>query len=96
MNHESNGHTTNATPIHCTKRPASSHLVDLWSILYVLVHAAQNDQTWSNDVKVIKCYVGTQSEDKNIGATNCAGLILHLLVPRSSSKACKKINCILS
>lgn len=43
MNHESYGHT-NATPIHCNKRPASSHLVDL-GILYVFVHAAHNDQT---------------------------------------------------
>ena len=40
--------------------------------------------------KLSNCYVGTQSEDTNIGATNCAGLILHLLVPQSSSKPCRK------
>lgn len=40
--------------------------------------------------KKSNCYVGTQSEEKNIGARNCAGLIPHLLVPRSSSKPCAK------
>ena len=43
MNHESYGHT-NATPIHCTTGPASSHLVDL-GILYLFVLAAHKDQT---------------------------------------------------
>lgn len=40
--------------------------------------------------KLSNCYVGTQSEGKHIGATNCAGLILRLLVPQSSSKPCRK------